>query len=309
VRLVFGLVVLYVVSSLVFLFVHIAPGSPEQALVTGSTATPEVIDAIRDRYRLDEPIHVQYASYLRQVVELDFGESYRTREPVVDAVGDRLGVTVPLMTFGFLVTVVLGGALGALAAYRQGGALDRAISAGSILFASSPPFALAILFLFVFAESLGWFPVIGEWSGPAEAIRHLTLPAVTLGLAGTAPMMMIVRTSMVDTLERDYVLFARARGLSEWWIFLHHVLRNSLVAAATAAGVVLVGMLAAVAFVEIPFNLDGLGAYLLESVVTQDVPVIQTLTLLTTAVILLINMVIDFTYAAVDPRIELGADR
>lgn len=187
--------------------------------------------------------------------------------------------------------------------------MDRTISAGSILFASAPPFALAIVLLYVFAERLGWFPVIGDWDSQFEAAWHLTLPALTLGLAGTAPMMRLVRTSMIEVLERDHVLFAHARGLSARHVLIHHTLRNSLVAAVTTAGVVLIGMLAAVAFVEIPFNLDGLGAYLIEAVVAQDVPVVQALTLLITASVLAINSMVDLLYAALDPRTRLGEGR
>lgn len=308
-RIFFGGVVLLVVSSLVFLFVHIAPGSPEQALVTGSTATPEVLEAIRQRYQLDQPLIVQYATYMGNVVTLDFGESYRTREAVADAVGRRAGITLPLLVFAFLVTVILGTALAAIAAYRQRTGVDRSVTAGSIVFASAPPFALAVLVLFVFAETLGWFPVVGSWDTPLEAVHHLALPALTLGLAGTAPMMLIVRAAIVETLDRDYVLFARARGISEVTIFVQYVLRNSLVAATTAAGVVLVGMISAVAFVEHPFNLDGLGTFLLDSVLAQDIPVIQALTLLTTAVILLVNLLVDLSYSVIDARIELGASR
>jgi peptide/nickel transport system permease protein len=306
-RLGVGLIVLAIVSTLVFTFVHIAPGGPEQALVEGSTATPEVIDAIRERYRLDEPIFAQYVHYLGQVATLDLGESYRTRETVTSIIGARLSTTVPLVSFGLLVTLALGTILGTVAAHRQRTAVDRSITAGSILFASAPPFALAIVLLYVFAERLDWFPVIGEWDGPLEMVRHLTLPAATLGLAGTAPMMMLVRTSMIEVLERDHVLFAHARGLSGWHVLFHHTLRNSLVAAITTAGVVLIGMLAAVAFVEIPFNLDGLGSYLVEAVLAQDVPVVQALTLLITATILVVNSLVDLLYAALDPRTQLGS--
>ncbi|MGH9272607.1 MAG: ABC transporter permease, partial [Ilumatobacteraceae bacterium] len=278
-------------------------------LVEGSTATPEVIEAIRERYRLDEPVLVQYASYLGRVATLDFGESYRTREDVTDIVGDRLAITVPLVAFGLLVTLVLGTTLGTIAAHRQQTSTDRALSATSILFASAPPFAVAIVLLYVFAERLGWFPVIGDWDGPLEAVRHLALPAITLGLAGTAPMMRLVRTAMIGVLARDHVLFAHARGLSARHVLIHHTLRNSLVAAVTTAGVVLIGMLAAVAFVEIPFNLDGLGAYLIEAVLAQDVPVVQALTLFITAAVLTINALVDLLYAALDPRTQLGGGR
>ena len=187
--------------------------------------------------------------------------------------------------------------------------MDRSISAGSIVFSSAPPFALAILLLYIFAERLGWFPVVGEWDGPLESIRFLTLPAVTLGLAGTAPMMMLVRTAMIDVLERDHVLFAHARGLSGRHVLFKHTLRNSLVVAVTTGGVILIGMIAAVAFVEIPFNIDGLGAYLIEAVLGQDVPVIQALTLLITVAVLIINTMVDLLYAALDPRTELGSSR
>jgi len=302
-----ALVVLLIVTTSVFFLVHIAPGSPVDTLVRGINASPELRATVSDRYQLDEPLPAQFVTYLGNVLTGDFGESYRTREGVVDAVADRLGVTVPLIVFAFLVTLVVGTALGLLAALRRGTAIDRAIVGFSILGASAPPFAVAIVLLYVFAVGLGWFPVIGEWEGPLGAIWHLTLPAVALAVGGIAPMLKIVRTAVVRTLEEEHVLFARARGLSRRQVLVDHVLRNASIHSATTAGVLLVGMIAAVALVELPFSLDGVGAYFVRAVTEQDIPVIQALTLMTTAAILMVNFLVDLLYFLLDPRLQVRA--
>jgi peptide/nickel transport system permease protein len=307
-RIVLGCLVLVLASSVVFLFVHIAPGSPEQSLVRGSIATPELIESARERFHLDDPLPAQYWSYLGNIVSFDFGESYRTRENVLTAIYDRVWVTTPLIAFAVAIAMLVGIPLGAFIAYRQGSFLDRAVSGSSIVGASAPPFAMAIILLYVFAITLGWFPATGTGSGFLDTIWHLTLPAVVLSLSGLAPMIKLTRTAVTETLRSDHVVFARARGLPPRQIFLRHVLRNAGVGILTASGIVIVAMFVYVPLVEIPFGIDGLGAYLVDSVVEQDLPVVQALTILSTALILAVNLVVDLLYFALDPRLRIRSE-
>lgn len=296
-----------IVSTLVFVLVRAAPGSPENSILKGTVATPETRQAVRDRFQLDEPVTSQYTSLLVDLLTLDFGESYQTREHIMDAIGERWSVTGPLIGIALAITLVIGFPLGVLAAYREGSPLDRAVSGLSIFGASVPPFAVAIVLLYVFTVWLGWFPATGQWSGPLEALTHLALPSVALALTGLAPLIKLTRTSVAETLGADHVAFARARGLSEGQVFIHHVFRNAAITVTTITGIIIVYMFSAVALVEVPFNLDGLGAYFVRAVETQDFPVIQALAFLTTIAILVVNLIVDLSYFLLDPRLRLRA--
>jgi peptide/nickel transport system permease protein len=263
-----------------------------------------VVDSIRARYGLDRSIFEQYTTFQRRTFTLDFGESFQSREPIGAALRSRMGVSTFIIGSSFLITVVVGVGLGVLAGLRSGGRLDRGLNMASVVFASLPSFVLGVFLLQLFAVRLGWLPVIGTWSNPLEAVRGLALPILTLSLAGVAAMLKLTRVAVIDGKERDHIWFARARGLGRRDINLNHLLRNALVTTITTAGVILVGLLSAVALVEIVFNLDGVGSYLLRGVQTQDLPVIQAGTIMVTALILVINVVIDGLYRIIDPRLR-----
>ena len=300
------LVLIVVISFVVFSLLYLAPGSAEQVLLGARPATPETINAIREEYHLNDPFLVQYAEWARDAVRFDFGRSIRTNEPVLDGISDRFVLTFQLGGLAFLITILLGVPLGVLAAVRSRTSLDRGIVSLSVVGVSAPAFATGILLLYVFAVELGWFPVFGEGSGVVDRLRHLALPALALALTGMGLLLKLTRTAMIGSLDQDYVTFARARGISNSRVLTAYALRNALVPIITAAGLLLAYMLAGTVLVEVTFALPGLGSLLVDSVRTLDVPMVQALAILIATLVVVVNLVADIVYVAVDPRISFA---
>jgi peptide/nickel transport system permease protein len=238
------------------------------------------------------------------VLHLDLGRSILTSEKVTSAIGERLGITLTLNLVGIALSVLFGLPLGVLAALRRGRPLDRALVGFAIFAGSAPSFVVSIAALYVFGLKLGWFPLFGAGS-PAlgDRAKHLALPAIVLGLHGTALVARISRASMLDQLGQDYVAFARARGLAPGRIVTAYALRNALIPVLTAAGLLLIGLLTGAVFVEAVFGLPGLGFLLVGAVQGGDIPVIQGLVLVIAVWIVLANILVDVAYAFVDPRV------
>jgi peptide/nickel transport system permease protein len=297
---------IFVISFVVFSLLYLAPGSPEQVLLGARPSTPETIAAIREEYHLNDPFLVQYADWARDALQFDFGRSIRTNEPVVDAISDRFKLTLQLGGLAFLITMVLGIPLGVLAAVRSRTSIDRGVVSLSVVGVSAPAFATGILLLYVFAVELGWFPVFGEGSGVVDRLHHLALPALALALTGMGLVLKLTRTAVIGSLDQDYVTFARARGISNQRVLVAYALRNALVPIITAAGLLLAYMLAGTVLVEVTFALPGLGSLLVDSVRTLDVPMVQALAILIATLVVVVNLVADIVYVAVDPRISFA---
>jgi peptide/nickel transport system permease protein len=306
-RLVGLAVVLVVISFLVFSLLYLSPGSPEQLLIGNSkTVDPATIRAIREQYHLNGPFLVRYLDWAKAAVQFDFGVSIRTSEPVRQGITQRLGLTAQLAGLGFLLTLVVGVPLGVLAAIRRTRMLDRGIVFFSIVGLSAPAFATGILLLYLFAVRVNWFPAFGQGTGFSDRLRHLVLPAVALALTATGLVVKITRAAFVEEIEKDYVIFARARGISLWRVLFGFVLRNAATPIVTAAGLILAYMLAGSVLVEVTFALPGIGALLVDSVNAQDIPMVQGLAMLIAVVVVLVNLVVDLVYPLIDPRIVFG---
>jgi peptide/nickel transport system permease protein len=303
-RLIALVLLVVVISFVVFSLLFLAPGSPEQILLGARPSTPETVAAIRAEYHLDDPFLVQYWDWFRDALRFDFGRSIRTNEPVVDGIRERFWLTLQLGGLAFLITMLLGVPLGVLAALRRRTATDRGIVALSVVGVSAPAFATGILLLYVFAVRLGWFPVFGEGSGVIDRLQHLALPAIALALTGMGLILKLTRTAVIGSLEQDYVTFARARGIPRRRVLRAYALRNGLVPIVTAAGLLLAYMLAGTVLVEVTFALPGLGSLLVESVRTLDIPMVQALTILIATIVVLVNLLADLVYVAIDPRIS-----
>lgn len=297
-------VVLVAVSLLVFSLLYLAPGSPEQLLLgNAKTSDPETIRAIREEYNLNDPFLVRYGKWAEGALHLDFGTSTRTSEPVFQGIRQRLGLTAQLAGLGFLLTMLLGLPLGILAAMRRQRNVDRGVVFFSIVGLSAPAFASGILLLYLFAVRVGWFPAFGQGEGLTGRLHHLVLPAVALALTATGLVVKITRAAFVTELEKDYVTFALARGITMRRVLFGFVLRNAATPIVTAAGLILAYMLAGSVLVEVTFALPGTGALLVDSVQAQDVPMVQGLAILIAAVVVLVNLVVDLLYPLIDPRI------
>ncbi|NUR78099.1 MAG: ABC transporter permease [Thermoleophilia bacterium] len=296
--------VLVIVSFLVFSLLYIAPGSPEQVILgNAKTIDPVTLRAVRKEYHLDGPFLVRYLDWSRAALRLDFGRSIRTSEPVRQGIEQRLGLTAELAGLAFLITLAVGVPLGMLAAVRRAQLVDRSVVFFSIVGLSAPAFATGILLLYVFAVRLSWFPAFGQGAGLADRLHHLVLPAVALALTATGLVVKITRAAFAEELQKDYVVFARARGIRPRRVLVGFVLRNAATPIVTAAGLILAYMLAGSVLVEVTFALPGIGALLVDSVSAQDIPMVQGLAMLAAAVVVLVNLAVDLLYPVIDPRV------
>lgn len=304
-RLISAVVVVIVVSILVFAFVHAAPGGPEQS-IAGRFATPEQLAAIREQYRLDDPLWVQYGHFASSVLHLDFGTSYSTREPVMESIVRSAGITIPVIVVGWGAALLLGTALGVASARRSGSTFDRGVLGFTSIGASSPIFATAILLSYLFGVQLDWLPTLGAGEGGLDRVRHLILPTLTLTIAALASITKVTKVRVGQVLEADHVTFATARGLPPREVLYSEVLRNSGVQLATQAGAVLVSLISAVILVEEVFDLDGLGSLLMQAIAARDIPLIQAITLFTCVFIVLVNIAADVICMLIDPRLRVS---
>jgi peptide/nickel transport system permease protein len=305
-RLAAALAVLLLISFGVFSLLYIAPGSIIQVLLGQRSADPATIAAMKHEYHLDDPFLVQYWDWLKGVAHLDLGRSIVSGQPVLDSITQRLAVTIVLGGLGFLISLVAGVVLGTLSALHKRSALDQTVVGLSVVGVSAPAFASGILLLYLFGAKLAWFPVFGAGGGVFDRIYHLALPAIALAFTATALILKLTRTAMLESLDQDYITFARARGVRPARVIARYALRNALIPVVTASGIVLAYTLTGAVLVEVTFSLPGLGSLLVSAVNAKDIPVVQGLTIVLASIILLVNLATDLVYLAVDPRIRFG---
>ncbi len=300
---------LLLISIAIFGLLHLVPGGPVRALLGDKVATPETVAAIRSYYHLDQPFLVQYFEWLKGAAHLDFGRSIRTGQRVTDAVGERAGLTVFLGCYAFLITACFGIPLGIIAALHRSSFVDQGIVALTVIGVSAPAFASGILLLYIFSVVLPWFPTFGPGQGFVDQLVHLTLPAVAMTLSALALIVKVTRAGMKEELQKDYVAFARARGLCSREVIFGYVLRNALIPVTTVMGLVFVHMITGAVLVEVTFSLPGIGSLFVDSIHAIDVPMVQGLVILVAVFIVVVHLVIDVVYAAIDPRVRFGRMR
>ena len=302
-----ALVALVVIVSLgVFSLLYLAPGNAVDVLLGHRPRTPATVRALTDQYHLNKPFLDQYWIWLEHAARLNFGSSTQTSLPVSEEIRSRLPTSLFLGVYAFILVVVIGVGVGALAAMRRGGLLDRLVVGVSVVSVSTPSFVAGVVLLYVFAVRLGWFPVFGAGSGFAGTLAHLTLPAVTLAAAGTAFVVKHTRAAFLGVLDQDHVVFAKARGLSATRIFFAYLLRKAVIPIVTISGVMLSSLIVGAVLVEVTFSVQGLGQLLVQSANAKDIPMLQCISLLIAVVILVANLLADIVYLLVDPRIVLG---
>jgi len=295
-----ALVVVFGVCTLVFLLIHVAPGDPVEAML-GESARPADRQALRAALGLDRPLAEQYLRYLGGLVRLDLGQSFQFQRPVAELLAERVPPTLELTAAALALALALAVPLGVLAARSRSRALDTGAMGFSLLGISLPNFWLGPLLILVFSLWLGWTPVSGR-DGPAS----LVLPAVTLGTGLAAVLARMVRSSVLEVLEEDYVRTARAKGLSELAVMRRHALRNAWLPVLTLAGLHLGGLLGGAVITETVFAWPGAGSLLVEAIQNRDYPVVQASVLLVSLTYVLVNTLTDLVYAWVDPRIRLA---
>ncbi|ENO1273845.1 glutathione ABC transporter permease GsiC [Salmonella enterica] len=289
---------LLIVAVLVFLFVHLLPGDPAR-LIAGPEADAQVIALVRQQLGLDQPLHVQFWHYITHVLQGDFGTSMVSRRPVSEEIASRFLPTLWLTITSMIWAVLFGMAIGTAAAVWRNRWPDRVGMTLAVTGISFPAFALGMLLMQIFSVDLGWLPTVG-----ADSWQHYILPSLTLGAAVASVMARFTRSSFVDVLSEDYMRTARAKGVSETWVVLKHGLRNAMIPVVTMMGLQFGFLLGGSIVVEKVFNWPGLGRLLVDSVDIRDYPVIQAEVLLFSLEFILINLVVDVLYAAINPAIR-----
>ena len=313
-------------SIVVFLWLRALPGGPAEALL-GERATAETIAQIERQYGLDQPVYEQYWRYVKTIAQFDLGVSVSSRRPVIEEIKQRFPATVELALAAMVLAVALGIPLGFLAAKRYGSILDHASLVASLLGISIPIFFLALILKYIFAVKLGWLPsvgridvlidftprtnfyildsiLLGDWSTLVDVLKHLVLPAVALGSIPLAIIARITRAAVLDVLNEDYVRTARAKGLAPTVVDRRHILRNAMLPVTTIIGLQAGLLLAGAVLTETVFALPGMGFWLTEAIFNRDYPVLQGGILFIAIVFVLVNLVVDISYAIINPRIR-----
>ena len=297
-RLAQAALILLGVAVVTFLLLHYLPADPA-ALIAGRSANAQMIANVRHQLGLDLPLPQQFWRYLGGLLRGDLGRSYVQRSEVAALIAARIPATLVLMLAGIGVEVALGLTLGILAAVKRDGAVDRAVMTLAFVGVSSPQFVVALLLLYVFAATLGWFPMSG-YGTPA----HVVLPALTLGLLGAGWYARMVRSAMVDVLNQDYVRTARAKGLTRARVVLRHALPNALLPIAAMIGIDIGQFMGGVVVVEAVYGWPGIGQLAWQAIQQVDVPIIMGVTLVSSLAIVLGNLLADAAAPVLDPRIR-----
>ena len=325
-RLLLLIPILLGVSLLIFFWIRALPGTPAESLL-GERATPALVQVYRHRYGLDKPVYVQYWSYLKTTASGDLGVSVASRRTVVAEIKARFPATVELAVAAMIFAVSFGVPLGFFAAKRYGSAFDHASLVASLIGISIPIFFLAIILKYIFAIRLGWLPSVGrisitsnaehptnfyildaiitrDWATLWDVIKHLILPAIALGSIPLAIITRITRASVLDVQNEDYVRTARAKGLPPQTVDRRHVLRNALLPVTTIIGLQTGLLLSGAVLTETVFAFPGMGSWLRDAIFNRDYPVLQGGILFLAVVFVLVNLVVDISYAIINPRIR-----
>ena len=305
-RLLATIPVLVMVALFVFLMLRLTPGDPA-SIIAGDNASPAQIDDIRERLGLNAPLPTQLWIWSGKLLQGDLGESFFFKKKVTELIQQRIEPTLALAAATMIITLVVAIPLGVLAAYRQGGWLDRIVMGFSVAGFSVPVFVLGYLLIYVFAVELKWFPVQGYRSfteGLWPFLHRLILPSLTLSVIYIALIARITRASVIDILGEDYIRTAKAKGLTNRAVLIRHALRNAAVPIVTIVGIGVALLIGGVVVTESVYNIPGLGRLTVDAVLGRDFPTIQAVILVFSFVYVLINLLIDLSYTLLDPRIR-----
>jgi peptide/nickel transport system permease protein len=299
-------IVMLLVAILVFFITRLAPGDPA-AVMLGEQATAADIAQLRASYGLDKPLPLQFAYWLGELARGNLGQSIFLQRPVTQALVERAEPTFFLTLFAMSIAMLIGIPCGIIAAVWRNSLVDQAFSGFAMLGASIPSFWLGLILMQIFAVGLGWFPVAG-YGDPgvplSDRLHHLVLPAIVLGVVNSALILRFSRASMLDVLGEDHIRTARAKGVSERRVVLHHALRNALIPVVTVLGLTFALLIGGAIVTETVFGLPGIGNLVVSAVLRRDYPVIQGALLVIAGLYVLINLLIDLLYLAIDPRVK-----
>jgi len=297
-RLFGALVTLLITWTVVFGAMRLAPGDPVLLMLQGTPISDAAMDAARTKLGLDQPLIVQYVSFLANAARGDFGTSFRSHQPVTQLIADEFPYTLQLAIGGFVVGLLLGGTLGIVAGVWPDGWIDTISMTLALAGLSLPSFWIGMLLIQVFASQLGWVPVLGT------GLDALILPSISLGLFLAGGLARLIRNSIIEVMTQDYIRTARAKGLSAVRVVAKHALRNAVIPPLTLLGIQFAVLIGGAVVTETVFARPGIGRLLVLAVLEKDFPVVQGVVVLTTAAYVLINLSIDVAYGIIDPRVR-----
>jgi len=328
-RLLLTIPMILILLTVIFIVIRVIPGDPVSIVYGGRPVSEELKAAARVKMGVDKPLAVQYAVYISGVFRGDFGDSMRTSTPVLQELFSRFPATIELALFGLIVAAILGLSTGLIAATRADRVVDHAVRVFHIASFAVPVFWMGLMFQVFFAVKLGWLPVAGRlggnmafsfqpvtgfyvldailrWDGQAllDVLKHLALPALTLGIATTGLLGRISRASMLEVLDQDYVTAARAKGVRERRVVLRHALRNALIPIVTVFGLEFAVLMGGAVLTEYVFSWPGVASYLIRSINARDYIAIQGSVVFIALFISMINLVVDLLYSVIDPRVR-----
>ena len=310
-RIVSSLVILWVISVLVFWLMNVLPGDPA-AGVFGHHATPEQIEAFRERTGLNRPLVERYGDWIFNALQGELGGSLIGDVPIAETFARRVPATMELGILSLMVVIGVAIPVGVLAALRPGSKTEVAASTLMIVGSSIPEFLTGIALVIVLGLELGWFPVVGYvplWEDPVDNLKHMALPVIAISLTATTLLMRQTRSAMINVLNDDYIRTARAKGLAGRVVLVRHGLRNALIPIVTVFGFQAGLIFSGAVITETVFNMPGMGRLFVESVVaTQDYAIVQNTTMFFAAAVILVNLLVDLSYPLFDPRVRLGAE-
>ena len=298
-RLLAAIPVLLGVSVVVFAMLHLVPGDPVKMMLSEFQTSPEQIARLRAQLHLDDPLPQQFGRFLWNALHGDLGYSVRTRRPVLTEILENLPSTAVLALAGMVVAVAVGVTLGVFAAVRQHSWFDTVSMLTALIGVSIPSFWLGLLLIFALSLKLGWLPATGGGD-----VRHLIMPALTLGLGASAIIARLSRSCMLEVLRQEYITTARAKGLRETLVILRHGLKNALIPVVTIIGLQLGQLLGGTVIIETVFARPGVGRLIVNGILEKDFPLVQGVVLVGATSYVLINLLVDVTYALLDPRIR-----
>jgi len=296
--------ILFLVTLISFSLLFIIPGDPAETILTGpgGGADPKAVEEFRIKMGLDKPIYIQYFTWLESILHGNLGYSYLSKRPVIETILSSFHATLKLAIVSLIISLMISIPLGIISAIKQYSAIDNVSMAGALLGVSMPNFWQGLLLILLFAVTLGWLPVAGY--GDHGDLEHIILPAITLGTSSAAITTRLMRSTMLETINQDYIQAARAKGLSERVVIGKHALKNALIPVVTMIGLNFGYLLDGSVVVETIFAWPGIGLLMVESIYLRDYPMIQGCILFVAIIFIFVNLMVDILYTYLDPRIR-----
>jgi peptide/nickel transport system permease protein/oligopeptide transport system permease protein len=287
------------VTLVVFLMLQLVPGDPAEVFLGEHFSTPQILAEVRHQMGLDRPLYVQYLDFLWKALHGDLGRSLQTNVPVLEQIGNAFPSTLQLTVAAMGISIVIGLVLGVISALKHNTWVDSLSMFLALLGVSMPVYWFGLLCIFLFSVNLHWLPAIGGGD-----LKHLIMPAAVLGLLNSSMLARMIRSSMLEVLNEDYIQTARAKGLHNRVVVMKHALRNALIPSITVLGLQFGSMMGGAVLTETIFTRMGLGKLYVDSIMNKDLPMVQGITLIIALAYILINIVVDISYSYLDPRIR-----